>query len=114
MNIAIEELRLRSIKRSWFIPILLSEWQVPDLEIRPGEYLPDIQWVPLYKDFSIGLKRITDVILPLHNEATVKSLLNNAKSNGDEIVTLVLEILSKMPEFSDPQVFEELLLAPTI
>jgi formylglycine-generating enzyme required for sulfatase activity len=62
LNLAIEELRQRPADRAWFIPVLLSECEVPDLDIGPGETLRDIQWVALYEDWNTGIQRILSVI----------------------------------------------------
>jgi len=44
---AIEQLRLRPMNRMWFIPVRLSNCQIPPLPIGAGETLRDIQWVDL-------------------------------------------------------------------
>ncbi len=47
---AIEELRQRPTNRTWFIPVLLSNCEVPARSIGAGETLREIQWVELYRD----------------------------------------------------------------
>lgn len=67
--LAIEELRQRSTDRAWFIPILLSETQVPNRDIGAGETLRSIQWVELYKNWDDGIRSILAVIQPEAVEA---------------------------------------------
>jgi hypothetical protein len=61
---AIDELRKRAIDRAWFIPVLLSESEVPDRSIGGGETLTDIQQVRLYEDWNAGIQQILSVIKP--------------------------------------------------
>ena len=68
---AIEELRQRPTDRAWFIPVLVSECEVPDRKISEGETLQDIQWVELYEDWDAGIQRILEVVSPY------RTLLNN-------------------------------------
>src|SRR5688500_17284984 len=49
---AIEELRLRPYDRSWFIPVRLSDCEIPDRPIGGGESLSDIQRIDLFSDFG--------------------------------------------------------------
>lgn len=61
ITLAIEELRQRPTDRSWFIPVKLSDCQIPDRSIGSGETLRDIQWVELFKDWSIGIQKIINI-----------------------------------------------------
>ena len=65
LTLAIEELRKYATGREWFIPVLLSECDVPARSIGAGETLLDINWVPLYEDWGAGIKRILSVIKPI-------------------------------------------------
>jgi len=71
LALAIEELRLRSINRIWFIPVLLSQCDVPARSIGGGETLLDIEWVTLYGNWEAGIKRILDVIKPIPPEVQI-------------------------------------------
>lgn len=62
LTLAIEVLRLKSFGREWFIPVLLSECEVPARSIGGGETLMDFQWVDLYTDFAQGLRRLMLVL----------------------------------------------------
>jgi hypothetical protein len=64
LTLAIDELRQRPTERAWFIPVLLSECQVPARNIGAGETLRDIQWVELYRDWEEGIARIAATIDP--------------------------------------------------
>ena len=56
--VAIKELRKKPAERTWFIPVLLSECELPDHEIGAGETLRDIQWVSLKSDWDTGLANL--------------------------------------------------------
>jgi hypothetical protein len=62
LTLAIEELRQYGYNREWFIPVLLSECDVPDRSIGAGETLKDIQQVMLFQDWESGIQRIISVI----------------------------------------------------
>jgi hypothetical protein len=61
LTLAIDELRLRPADRTWFIPVLLDEGEVPDRLIGAGETLRDLQWVHLGEDWSVGVEKIARV-----------------------------------------------------
>ena len=60
--LAIDELRQRPTDRAWFIPVLLSEVQIPDRPIGGGESLRDLQWVDLHSSWNTGIRRIVEAI----------------------------------------------------
>ena len=62
LALAIEELRLYPPNRKWFIPVLLSECEIPNRSIGPGETLQDIQHLLLYEDWEGGIQQIISVI----------------------------------------------------
>lgn len=62
LAIAVEELRKRSIRTSWFIPVRLSECDVPPVPIGGGQTLRELQWVDLYREWDGGIKRIIEVL----------------------------------------------------
>lgn len=64
LTLAVEELRQRASDRAWFIPVLLSECEIPNRNIGGGETLRSIQWVELYKDWDNGVRLILSVIQP--------------------------------------------------
>jgi hypothetical protein len=64
LTLAVEELRQRPTDRAWFIPVLLSDANIPNRSIGAGETLRDIQWVALYQNWDDGVKRILSVIQP--------------------------------------------------
>jgi HEAT repeat protein len=65
LTLAIEELRQFGTGREWFIPLLLSECDVPARSIGAGETLLDINWVPFYEDWEAGIKKLLSVIKPI-------------------------------------------------
>ena len=62
LTLAIEELRKRHTDRVWFIPVLLSNCDVPDRDIGAGETLRDFQHVDLYRDWNVGIQKIISII----------------------------------------------------
>ena len=62
VELACEELRLRSHDRAWFIPILLGGTEVPDLPIGGTETLRDLQRVDLHDDWELGVRRLATAL----------------------------------------------------
>ncbi len=62
--IAIDELRQRSTGQAWFIPVLLTECDIPDRDIGAGETLRSLQWVSLNADWEGGIERVLSVVAP--------------------------------------------------
>lgn len=58
LTIAIEELRQRTTSITWFIPVRLSQCQVPERSIGAGETLLDLQWVDLFRDWPSNITRL--------------------------------------------------------
>lgn len=65
LTLAVEELRQYATHRSWFIPILLDECDVPAVSIGAGATLIDLQFVSLFPDEQKAIQRICDVIKPI-------------------------------------------------
>ncbi len=64
LTLAIEELRLRSTDRVWFLPVLLSACNPPSRPIGAGETLRDLQWTDLTKNWKSGIARLIGTISP--------------------------------------------------
>lgn len=62
---AIEELRLRPTTRNWFIPVLLSPCEIPEMSIGAGDTLHSLQFVALYEGWDTGVLRIAEAIEPI-------------------------------------------------
>ena len=62
LNLAIDELRQRPTDHIWFIPVLLSDCEMPDFDIGGGETLRSIQWVALHENWNDGVLRIVSVL----------------------------------------------------
>lgn len=58
IGLAIEMLQQMPIGLIWFIPVKLSECQVPNLPIGGGRTLTRLNWVPLYEDWDRGVRNI--------------------------------------------------------
>ena len=68
LTVAIEELRKYGPSRPFFIPLLLSECDVPASSIGAGKTLLDLQWVPMYQNWEEGIERIISTINPINSE----------------------------------------------
>jgi len=89
LNIAVEELRQRPTDKAWFIPVKLSECDIPDISIGPGKTLKDIQWVELYKDWDIGIQKILDVIKldkSIHSSLILPPVITNEKDGAEMVL----------------------------
>ena len=64
LMIAIEELRQYASERAWFIPVLLSKCEMPDINIGAGSVLSDIQAISLFENWDEGIQRMVEVIQP--------------------------------------------------
>lgn len=64
LRLAVEILEKRSVNAGWFIPVKLSECEIPEIPIGDGQTLRDIQWVDLFGDWDKGVRKIVDVIRP--------------------------------------------------
>ena len=58
LSIAIDNLREKPVDRIWFIPVKVNECEIPDINIREGETLQDLQYVDLNKDWNSGIQQI--------------------------------------------------------
>jgi hypothetical protein len=58
LTLAIEELRRRPTEKAWFIPVRLSDCEIPDRDIGAGETLRDLHYVDLFPDLSLGVQRL--------------------------------------------------------
>jgi hypothetical protein len=55
LTFAIDELRRRSINKTWLIPVKLNECEMSDRSMGGGETLRSLQWVELYTDWNDGI-----------------------------------------------------------
>ncbi len=94
LTLAIEELRQFPTDRVWFIPVLLSECDVPARSIGAGETLLDINWVPLYENWDAGIRRILEVIRPIPIET--QNLIQALTSHDSKVRQSAAEALGKI------------------
>lgn len=76
--LAIDELRQYQTSHIWFIPVLLSECNVPQISIGAGQTLNDLHWINLFEDWEGGIKRIISVI---NQDVNNKYKLNTKNSS---------------------------------
>ncbi len=62
LALAVEELRLRQRGQPWFISVLLSVSEPPQLDIGYGETLADLQWVDLTRDREAGIQKLVNAL----------------------------------------------------
>lgn len=60
--IAIDEVRQRPFDSGWFLPVLLSSCEVPELTIGAGRTLRDLQFLRLYSDREGGVDMLLRAI----------------------------------------------------
>jgi TIR domain len=60
--LAIDELRLRSLNKSWFIPVLINDTNVPSVRISNAYDLTDIHFLKLYEDWDSSIQLLVQVI----------------------------------------------------
>ncbi|NOT08485.1 MAG: toll/interleukin-1 receptor domain-containing protein [Gemmatimonadales bacterium] len=61
LTLAIDELRLRPVERTWFIPVVFTGGTVPPRSISSVETLRDLQWTDLGTDWDAGVSAIADI-----------------------------------------------------
>jgi hypothetical protein len=97
LAVAIEELRTRPSDRTWFIPVLLTAADLPDLEIGVGETIRDLQWADLTSDWERGLltlvrsARASETIterITLTEIARARELAASADSLAQDVITV--------------------------
>ena len=62
--IAVDELRMRSRDRTWFLPVMLSSCEVPATPIGAAETLRSIQHVDLSAAWADGIQKLLKVLKP--------------------------------------------------
>lgn len=97
LTLAVEELRLISSDRIWFIPVKLSECEISDRSIGDGEFLSDIHWVDLTQEWDAGIRHILKVIKPISPD--VISLIQALENPEKDIRVKAAE---KLGEKGDP------------
>ena len=85
LTLAIEELRQYDSNREWFIPVLLSECDVPARSIGAGETLLDINWVPLYENWEICIQNLQSIIKPIEQYLAIVVTLDPYDSLSEQI-----------------------------
>jgi hypothetical protein len=58
VTLAVEGIQRRRTDRTWFIPLRLTDCDVPDREIGGAETLRDIQSLDLFPDFDLGILQL--------------------------------------------------------
>jgi hypothetical protein len=98
LDLAIERLRKIHHDRAWFIPVLFAECDVPARSIGAGDTLLDINWVPLYEDWNIGIQRILSVIKPIPPE--IQKLITALRSEDIDVRHQAAKALLKIGDLS--------------
>lgn len=96
LNLAIEELRMRSTDQAWFVPVKLTDAALPDREIGGGRRLSDLQWVDLSADWYVGVRRIAQLVAPLPTKE--RTLIRHLESPDIRERTSAAERLYDAPD----------------
>lgn len=59
---AVEIYRMKSYDSGWFIPIKMSECEIPSMDLGAGKSLQDIQYLNFYEDWNVEIDRLIDII----------------------------------------------------
>jgi hypothetical protein len=94
LTLAIEELRLRPSNQSWFLPVKLSNCEIPDRNIGAGETLKSFQWVDLWRDWNKGFESLLSVIRPDYDK--IQKLISQLESNSRRERFRAIDSLEKM------------------
>ena len=106
LTLAIEELRQYASHREWFLPVLLTECNVPAQSIGGGETLLDINWVPLYEDWGSGIKKLLSVIKPV--PPRIQKLMNELRTENGMVRNVTADTLGKIGLAAVPYLIEAL------
>jgi hypothetical protein len=69
---AVEILRIKKYNSGWFIPIKLSECEIPPISIGGGRTLNDIHYLSFYEDWATELNRLIDIIKREEDDSSSK------------------------------------------
>ncbi len=72
---AVEILRIKHYDSGWFIPIKLSECEIPPIPVGTGKTLNDIHYLSFYEDWDTEITRLIDIIK--REESPKESETNN-------------------------------------
>lgn len=81
--LAIEELRLRSTNKGWFVAVRIDDAEVPRRPIGGGETLHDLQWVDLATDWSSGIAQVVSAA----KRSAERAKRERGRHNKDERVS---------------------------
>lgn len=99
LTIAIEELRQRPTDTAWFLPVKLSDCQIPERSIGGGETLGALQWVELFEDWDEGVRRILSVIRPQKDPLQLRErdleIITHALGNPLHSILLGLDFMRR-------------------
>ena len=88
---AIDEIRLRSDDRVWFIPVKLDDCEIPDINVRRGATLRQFQYVSLYEEnWNAGIDSIVGSIRSVLESDPLKLFIAYAHQDSearDELIT---------------------------
>jgi len=59
---AVAMLRIRHYDSGWFIPIKLSDCEIPPLDIGASKSLQDLHYLNFYEEWDVGINRLIDYI----------------------------------------------------
>lgn len=90
--IAIDQLRLRPVDTIWLIPVKFSNCEIPNFKIGQGDTLRSIQWINLFDDWEVGIRKIVEVIKPGSTQ------VNKQITSADESIWIPCDNILNHPE----------------
>ncbi len=62
LNLAVDQIRKRPDDRTWFIPVKLDDCEIPEVTIRQGLNLSDIQASNLFEDWETEMPKLIEAV----------------------------------------------------
>lgn len=75
INIAIDELRHRTLAKPWFISVRLDDCPIPEIRINSVYTIRDLQWVDLFLDWNSGVRELVKAINHFGNIDCIREAL---------------------------------------
>lgn len=103
--LAIDRLRKISTDQAWFIPVKLSECEIPGRDIGGGETLKDFQYIELYNDWDGGIQKILKSVgktIILSNQYSnpwaLEQDIKTSQKRAEEALSDTINFINKLPQ----------------
>lgn len=100
--LAMDELRKRSTRRTWFVPVILTKCNLPDRVIGGGETLQSLHFVDLSEQWDLGVVRLLEVFAP--KSSGVRRLMLDLQDPHTRVRIRAADDLGKLRSRAKPAV----------